>query len=157
MSDSFFDLILANDFNLEYVSGPLEFKMRRMSILLGLAIIISYLILTCCLAETSPIGEGSTYVGLRCREERKLKILGRRIGRNLKNPYHHLLAWSRAIHIDDNFVHILDKIPKREQRENASIEIRAEFNPIPVSIGISIPIVDEIIVTTRYTKICHSN
>jgi hypothetical protein len=28
----------ASDFNSEYVSGPLEFKIRRISILLGLAI-----------------------------------------------------------------------------------------------------------------------
>jgi hypothetical protein len=34
---SFLDLNPASDFNSEYVSGPLEFKIRRMSILFGLA------------------------------------------------------------------------------------------------------------------------
>jgi hypothetical protein len=35
---SFLDLNPANDFSSEYVSGPLEFKIRKMSIRLGLAI-----------------------------------------------------------------------------------------------------------------------
>jgi hypothetical protein len=38
LPDSFFDLNPASDFSSEYVSGPLEFKIRRISILFGLAI-----------------------------------------------------------------------------------------------------------------------
>jgi hypothetical protein len=34
---SFLDLKPASDFNSEYVRGPLEFKIRKMSILFGLA------------------------------------------------------------------------------------------------------------------------
>ncbi|WP_415311218.1 hypothetical protein [Candidatus Nitrosocosmicus sp. FF01] len=38
MPDSFFDLNPANDLSSEYVSGPLLFRIRRISIRLGLAI-----------------------------------------------------------------------------------------------------------------------
>jgi hypothetical protein len=49
----------------------------------------------------------------------------------------------------ENFVQILDKIPKNEQREKASIEISAELTPIPIRVGITIPIVQEIVVSTQ--------
>ena len=43
----------------------------------------------------------------------------------------------------DNFVYILDKIPKSEQRENARLETGAEI------VKVTIPIIDEILVTTQ--------